>query len=81
MSDQLKQQQITALLEERRGYEARLIDADDTAKKALTERIAAVNVALTRAGYKPEAAVKAAKKTPPATTVSKKAPARKAAKR
>lgn len=51
MSDQLRQQNINALLDERRGYQARLIGAEGDAKAALSERVAAVNAALKGLGY------------------------------
>jgi hypothetical protein len=75
MTNQQIQQQIDALLEERRGYEVRLTEADSDTKKALTERIAAVNDSLAKAGYKSEkAAAKPADKAPAAPA---KAPAAK----
>ena len=82
MSDELRKQNIEALLNERRGYETRFAQAeDDTTKAEQKANIAAVNVQLNRVGYKLEVAAKAAEKKTTVKTVSKKAPAKKAAKR
>lgn len=63
MSDQLKRQNIQALLAERRGYEARLVDSD--IKSTLIERIEAVNASLSKLGYQEP------KAPPPPKEVSK----------
>lgn len=77
MTDQLVKQSIESLLEERRGYETRMIEADGDAKAALKDRIVAVNASLTRLGYKLEPAAKAAEKKTTVKTTSKKAAPRK----
>lgn len=77
MTDQLVKQQIDALLDERRGYEARLTEAEGDLAKALKERVVAVNASLTRLGYKLEPAAKAAEKQTTVKTTSKKATAKK----
>lgn len=76
MTDQLVRQNIAALLEERRGYEARLTEAEGDAKAALKARVLAVNASLTRLGYKLEPDHKAAEQRTTVKTVSKKAPER-----
>lgn len=81
MSDELRKQNIESLLDERRGYEARMVDAEGDAKKALSDRVVAVNASLTRLGYKLEPAARAVEKKTTVKTVSKKAPARKAVKK
>lgn len=82
MSDELHKQNIEALLYERSGYETRLAQAeDDATKEEQKANIAAVNVQLNRLGYKLDATAKAAEKKTTVKTTSKKAPARKAAKR
>jgi hypothetical protein len=78
MSDELRRQNIEALLEERRSYQTRLVEAEGDAKKALTDRVLAVNASLTRLGYKLEPAARAAERKTTVKTVSKKAPAKRA---
>ena len=48
MTDELIKQQIAALLEERRGYEARVVD-----QPTLQTRIEAVDASLRQLGWKP----------------------------
>ena len=57
MTDEQRRQQVAALLAERRGYEARLVDADNDSKSTLTERIAAVDASLGRLGYQEPAKI------------------------
>lgn len=79
MTDQLVKQNIESLLDERRGYETRLVEAEGDAKAALEERVLAVNASLTRLGYKLEPKARAAEKTTTVKTSSKKAPVKKTA--
>ena len=79
MSDELRKQNLEALIYERAGYEARLAQAEDAAtKEEQKANIAAVNVQLNRLGYKLDVAARAAEKKTTVKTVSKKAPAKKA---
>lgn len=82
MSDQLRQQEIDALLREREGYERKLSGADDSdTKAAMKDQVLAVNEQLNRLGYKLDAAARATEKKGTVKTVSKKAPAKKPAKK
>lgn len=80
MSDELTRQNIQALLDERHGYEVRLVDADTDTKVVLKERVSAVNAVLRNLGYE-ESKAQPAKTSKPAKPSSQKRPAARTSKR
>ena len=59
MSDQLRKQNIEALLYERQGYQAQLARAEDeSTKQEQEDNIAAVNASLASLGYREPPVVK-----------------------